>query len=212
MKLSQPMIAVLCVFAILGTACTQPPADENAASDLPATTQKPAADTLAGDTADAQSAPPAADYIQLSPHRVLILEDYACTGGSPQGFRMDDAVCRPVGGNAYTIRVDAGVVGSSIDPEKGLISNQLVTRPHYLDARCAAYPTDLGIGSEHYLCDHTKNGYLTYTMGVGKSIHQTGIWFEAHLTVETPEDGMEYGGILADFVSRAIEVDWSIYQ
>jgi len=146
---------------------------------------------------------------------------YNCSGGFVDGYRYQEARCLNNDRSDYKIIVDHGLAASGINPEKGLVDNQLVTRSFeftggvYGQIICQEhYPENLKLDAEHYLCFHNLDGNRAITMGIGKSFGNYGRWFEADLIIEEETNYTEndYIEILEKFLNQSIVIDWDKYR
>ncbi len=148
-------------------------------------------------------------------------ENYTCSGGFVNGYRYQEARCNPVNRDDFEILVDHGLVVSGINPEKGLVSNQLVVRSFEFSGGvydlilCQEHFTRyLNIDGEHYLCFHTKDGNEIITMGTGKSYSNYGRWFETDLIIKQDTDYTQndYIELLEKFLNQSIKINWEDYR
>lgn len=157
--------------------------------------------------------------LDMQGYELEVPKGYSCSGGFTDGYRYLDAKCKPNKGK-QEILVEAGLVVSGIDPEKGLVANQLVARSYeftkqYGISVCEEYHSeDLQLDAEHYLCIHEMNGKRTITIGTGKSRNTQGWWFESHLQTN-PDDKIpneDYIKELTKFLNSAIKIDWEKFK
>ncbi len=142
-------------------------------------------------------------------------DNYTCSGGFVDGYRYQDARCTHEQRNDYEILVNRGLAMSTINPEKGLVNNQLVVRASSLNANCQEhYPKNLHLDAEHYLCFHEEDGNPIITLGIGKSFDDYGRWFEADLVLvnDSSYNQDDYINTLENFLNQSIDIDWDYYR
>ncbi len=148
-------------------------------------------------------------------------ENYICSGGFVDGYRYQEARCNHINRDDFEIVVDHGLVVSGINPEKGLVDNQLVVRSFEFSGGVYGlilcqehFPEYLSIDGEHYLCFHTIDSNQIITMGVGKSYSNYGRWFEVDLIIKQDTDYSQndYIELLEKFLNQSIKINWEDYR
>lgn len=148
--------------------------------------------------------------IELQGFELNVPRGFDCSGGFTDGFRFFDAECLPSRG-AYKIVVDYGLPTTRVDTSQSLSEYMVINRGFTYDGSCFVYDELLVEGAEHYVCTHIKSGEKVISLGTVHSPSRgIAVWFESHLVVIDDElSNDDYLDILADFVSRAVVIDWS---
>lgn len=160
------------------------------------------------------------DYLDMQGYYLYPPQNYNCVGGFTDGYRYLDAECTPEGRDDYEIHVEAGLAVSGINPEEGLVANQIVVRSYeFTNGQRDVYvcrehsSEELKLNAEHYLCTYNRDEEPVITLGIGKSFHTSetsfGRWFESHLIIKdyeyTEEDYIE---LLENFVNSSVKINW----
>ncbi len=166
------------------------------------------------------------DYLDMQGYYLYPSPGYSCEGGFTDGYRYLDAECIPEERDDYKIDIEAGLAMSAINPDKGLVDNQIVVRSMEFTGRqhgvivCEEHTSEgLRLDAEHYLCTHERDGEPVLTLGTGKSFHGTdssfGRWFEADLTIKDSDNDYakeDYIELLERFVSSGVKINWEDYE
>lgn len=166
------------------------------------------------------------DYLDMQGYYLYPPEGYTCEGGFTDGYRYLDAECVPEGRDDYEINVGAGLASSGIDPEKGLVANQIVVRSSEFTNRqygvyvCEEHTSEeLKLDAEHYLCTYNRDNQPIITLGIGKSFYHPqssfGRWFEAEMIIKENDETYtqeDYIDLLEKFVNSSVKINWEDYK
>ncbi len=166
------------------------------------------------------------DYLDMQGYYLYPSPGYECVGGFTDGYRYLDAECVPEERDDYKINIEAGLAMSAINPDKGLVDNQIVVRSMEFTGRqhgvivCEEHTSEgLRLNAEHYLCTYERDGQPVITLGTGKSFHGTdssfGRWFEADLVIKDSDNDYteeDYVELLERFVSSGVKINWEDYE
>ncbi len=164
------------------------------------------------------------DYLDMQGYYLYPPQGHNCEGGFTDGYRYLDAECTPEGRDDYEIHVGAGLASTRINPEKGLVANQIVVRSLEFTGEqrdvhvCREHSSErLNLGAEHYLCTYDKDGEPIITLGIGKSFHTSdssfGRWFESHLIIKDDEyTEQDYIELLEKFINSSVKINWEDYK
>lgn len=143
-------------------------------------------------------------------------DNYSCSGGFVDGFRYQEARCINNSREDYEIVVNFGLTATRIDPEVGIIANQIVVRSHDLTGGvCQVHsPQYLNLDAKYYLCFHEDNNQPTISLGVTKSYDTYARWFESDLLINKEEEYNQddYIEILEKFLNQSIKIDWNEFK
>jgi len=166
------------------------------------------------------------DYLDIQGYYLYPSPGYDCVGGFTDDYRYLDAECVPEERDDYEINIEAGLAMSSINPEKGIVDNQIVARSMEFTGRqhgvivCEEHTSEgLRLGAEHYLCTHERDGEPVLTHGIGKGFYQSdgayGRWLEADLIIKDSDNDYtqeDYVELLERFVSSSVRINWEDYE